>query len=98
MGYYIQGPSKGKVEMLMNQYGAHWMPPAEAPLSYEEIPKDKAIVVVIENPLFEAAALCYNSREFEDLINFDVVDDPRPRTILIMDRAKAYELAGYNGG
>lgn len=97
MGYYIPGPAKGKVGMLMKEYGAHWLIPEEMPISYEDIPKDKAIVVVIENSAFEAAALCYNSGEFEDLINFDIVDDPRPRVFLIMDKAKAYELAGYHG-
>ena len=95
MGYYIQGPNKGKAQFLVEQYGAKFLSALDIPYEYSSIPGDKAVIVVIDNGSFEAAALCYSNGEFEELVNFDIVDDPRPRKILMMDKELAYKLAGF---
>ncbi len=62
MGYYIQVKTlKNKVQALVENYGAERIdgPPA----SLAELPEDKALVCVVENAMFDAAALAYSDRE-----------------------------------
>jgi hypothetical protein len=89
MGYYIQGPARGKGEMLTSQHGAVAVP---QPKSLAEVPEDKALICVIDNGPFEAAALIYSDRELQD---FTRGDDWRPRQFFLMCKVKAHELCGY---
>lgn len=90
MGFYIQGPARGKAQMLCEQHnGVRLDGPPE---SYQELPEDKALVVVVNNGPFEAAGLCYNEREFDD---FTSDSDPRPKEFVLLDKLTAYRLAGY---
>lgn len=87
MGYYIQTPSThDKVDYLVREHGAevrpfapHWTP-------------DVAIVCVVDNGIFQAAALCYSA---DELKAFDQRRDARPRWWLRMDKETAHRLAGF---
>lgn len=63
MGYYIQVPdNKGKAQQLVTIHGAEILP--GQPASFGDVPEDKALICVVDNGPFEAAALCYDEREF----------------------------------
>lgn len=92
MGYYIQGPQKGKGAYLERVYGAGWCSEetARSALTHPTI----VPVCVVDNGPFEAAALAYSEEEFECFAN---PEDRRRKRWFLMDRAKAYELAGFKG-
>jgi hypothetical protein len=93
MGYYIEVQiPHGKAQQLVDLYGATILP--QRPEAFEDVPEGQALICVVDNRAFEAAALCYSREEFED---FADPDDPRPRTWLLMGRDDAHELAGYTG-
>jgi hypothetical protein len=92
MGYYIQTQENtGKAARICDSW-ADTEIISSAPASYQDIPEGKALVVVVENQLFEAAGVVYNEQEFRAFT--DTVHDHRPRTYLLMDRALAFKLAG----
>lgn len=92
MGYYIQVPENlNKAAQLVAIYQAEIIP---EPLGFDEVPEGKGLVCVVQNPLFDAAAYCYNADEFEEFKR----DDGRLKTWLLMDRAQAEELSGYSRG
>ena len=83
MGRYIATPAlKGKAEYLCKEWAAKVI---ERPLSWDALPPDKALVCVVSNGPFEAAAYVYGPGEFEEF-GVPRQDDPRPRTFLLMDR------------
>jgi hypothetical protein len=90
MGYYLNSPTfraTGKAAELISQYGAEQL--MDIPQS---LPKnDEALVCVVRNEQFDAAALCYSQNE---LVEFSA-HDGRPKTWLIMDATVAHELAGF---
>lgn len=88
MGYYFDGPPKGKVQQLINQ-GAQ---PIAKPKDLAALPSDKALIVVIDSGFFDAAGLAYSDAELVDLTQ---PGDTRPRTFLSMDKATAHKLTGY---
>lgn len=91
MGYYIQAPSHlGKAQQICNAHQEAFIIPQ--PVSFSKVPENMALVCVVENGLFDAAAYCYNEREFKDFCN---PNDPRPRTWLLMDKIKAEKLSGF---
>ena len=63
MGYYIECESpKGKAEYLQEKCGG-WILPLK-PESFSDISDDKALICVVDNGPFEAAALCFSEEEF----------------------------------
>jgi len=94
MGYYIETGDvvKGKEIVLVSKYGAEII---DLPESFDEVPEDKALICVVDNGLFEAAAHCYNESEFEAFK--PTPTDQRPRQWLIMDKGLACQLSGYKG-
>ena len=63
MGYYIEVPENlNKARQLEEIYGAHLL--AACPRSYDDIPKDIALICVVNNVAFEAAGYCYSPEEF----------------------------------
>ena len=91
MGYYIQTPgiALGKAAYLVEEDGAETIP---MPLSFTDIPEDRALVCVVSNGAFEAAAYVYNEAEFYD---FNLPEDRRPRIWLTMPLERAQELSDY---
>lgn len=88
MGYYIEGPRVGKVEFLKTEHGAT---PNTADLG-DPLPEDKALICVVSNGHFEAAALIYSK---DELRAFTMPSDRRPKTFLLMDKETAYRMSGY---
>ena len=92
MGFYIQTPEpKQKVTQLTDLYGAER---TAQPAALDDVPADKALVCVVDNGPFEAVALVHDEREFTEF-TLPQQQDPRPHTWLLLDKAKAHELAGY---
>lgn len=90
MGYYIQtGTNQDKAMEICRQFGGKIIPP---PISWDEIPEGKALICVVDNGMFEAAAFAYDDREFKEFSN---PKDFRPKTWVLMDLAKAKELTDF---
>jgi hypothetical protein len=88
MGYYIEAPTDhGKADYLVTAYGAEMLPFAP---TWDE---HSAIICVVNNGFFEAAALCYSATELAD---FNNAADRRHKTWLRMDKTTAHNLAGYH--
>lgn len=93
MGFYIEVPqSRGKPQQLADLYGAITV---TCPETFADVPEGQALICVVDNGPFEAAALCYSADEFA---TFKDPSDPRVRRWMLMDQTKAHELAGYNTG
>ncbi len=89
MGYYIEVPkNKGKAQQIVELYGGRivFIPP-----TFEDISPDEAIICVVDNGPFEAAAFCYNQGELLEFTSYE----GRPKTWVIMSHEKACELTGY---
>ena len=94
MGYYLQTPEpQGKAGQLVQLHGAAILTKHPA---FEEIPKGKALICVVQNSAFEAAALVFDRDELVDF-TLPPSEDPRPRTWLLMEQSVAHQLAGYSG-
>lgn len=90
MGYYIQTDHiREKGMYLVRHHGGQII---AKPEKLSDIPEGKALIVVVDNGPFEAAALAYNQDEFEAFIQ---PSDHRPKTFVVMDKELAYKLAGY---
>lgn len=88
MGSYINGPTKGKADFIVQNYGGLRIAP---PTSWEDIPVGKALIVVADNGFFEAAAWAYNEGEFR--VFTDDPDDRRPRDYILIDKSVAEKVA-----
>lgn len=63
MGYYVQVQKpKGKAQQLVSLHHATILP--QRPEAFEDVPDDKALICVVDNGPFEAAALCYDRQQF----------------------------------
>ena len=92
MGYYIQGPERGKGKYLEEEYHAI---PCNVHEAYIVLGHVSLVpVCVVDNGAFDAAAVAYSREEFEC---FSYHGDVRPKQWYIMDRVKAYELSGFKG-
>jgi len=91
MGYYIQTPgrSQNKALTIAYVYDGQVIP---QPSTFAQIPPDKALVIVVDNAPFEAAALADDEREFSE---FTDPSDRRPKQYVLLDKPTAYQLAGY---
>lgn len=90
MGYYIQTPANTDKAGQLVKVGAEIQ--AGGPPAWPDIPEDKALVCVVHNGMFDAAALVYSEDELRD---FNLPQDTRTRTWLLMEKAQAHQLAGY---
>lgn len=89
MGYYIQVPNnKNKAQQISMLYGGQIIPKPR----FNEIPADKALMVVVDNGPFEAAGLAYDEAEFSE---FTALDDIRRKMFVLMDKQQAYKLSGF---
>jgi len=90
MGYYIQGPTFGKAQHIVDTYEGKFL--ESPPKRYEAIPADKALIVIVSNAIFEAAGFAYDADEFAA---FTDPTDPRHRSYVLIDRAVAERVTGY---
>lgn len=93
MGYYIQCTNaKGKAREIMDTLNGIEVSADEAEMIIRE-DIGGAIICVVDNGPFEAAAYCYNLTEFRQ---FSRPEDDRPKTwLLVDDDARVRELTGY---
>lgn len=90
MGYYIQTDGiKNKATEIANQHSGLVLD--HVPESFDSVPSNMAIICVVDNGHFEAAAFCYSKEEFEVFMT----PDGRPKTWMLMNRDKAEELTGF---
>lgn len=94
MGYYIEcSRPKGKATEIIEALDGIEISDDEAEMIIRE-DLGGAIICVVDNGPFEAAAYCYNLDEFRQ---FSRPDDKRRKTwLLVNNRAKVEELTGYN--
>lgn len=93
MGYYIQTPSSlQKAEQIAELSGGVIV---DKPKKFSDVPVGLALIVVVDNGPFEAAAFCYDEGEFRDFTN---PSDDRPKTYVVMDWDRACMLSGYFQG
>jgi hypothetical protein len=91
MGYYIETNGvKNKAEFIVKNYGGIRV---TRPSNFNQIASDEALITVVDNGMFEAAALIYDEGEFDAFVND--FSDPRRHEFVLMNKQKAYELAGY---
>ena len=92
MGFYIEGPRKGKAEFLKKEYGAVQVRVGNAKEALGN--PELAVICVVYNSTWDAAGFAHNLREFERM---EVrADDQRPRRWMVMDRETAEKLSGYS--
>ena len=93
MGYYIQtAEPKGKADTICKELDGIEITQDEAEFFIKE--QMGAIVCVVDNGPFEAAAYCYNLDEFR---GFTSKEDDRPKTwILVEDAGKVKTLTRFN--
>lgn len=90
MGYYIETPEDTrKAAQIVKFHGGEIIPKPDA---FTVIAPDKALIVVMNNVLFEAAGLAYDKDEFEA---FTDPSDARSKQYVILDKALAHKLAKY---
>lgn len=90
MGYYIQTKRNlNKAQQLVDDFDGEII---ERPKSFQDIPEDKALVVVVENGLFDAAGYAFDEEEFECFSN----PDGRRKKYVLMDKQQVNEMTGFN--
>jgi hypothetical protein len=91
MGYYIETPgNKNKAAQICEAYPEAKVIPQ--PDSFSQITPSVGLICIVDNGPFEAAAFCYNEREFEEFTR----EDGRDKVWIVMSREKAEKLSGYN--
>jgi hypothetical protein len=91
MGYYIQVPlNTNKAEQLMVLYGALKIPTGDYTDVYKNARAEGLVpVIVVQNPGFDAAAVAYSQREFDE---FTAPSDTRRKSIVLMEEKTVLEL------
>ena len=90
MGYYIQTSGNfGKAAEIVGKFNGKIIPP---PMTFANVPADKALICVVNNVLFEAAGFVYDEWEFNA---FTQPTDTRPHTWLLIDRKEAEKQTNF---
>ena len=91
MGFYIPcRENRNKADQILASIPSKRISQEEAK---SHIGTDKAVVCVVDNGLFEAAAYCYNENEFEA---FTLSEDNRPKIwLLIEDKDKVEKITNF---
>jgi hypothetical protein len=92
MGFQIPGPTKGKVQYLVDVHQAVVL--ARPPRNFNDIPDHQAIICVIDTIQYEVASYAFSQQEFSLL---DDHSDFRKRTWLLMDKTIAQRLGRLAG-
>lgn len=92
MGYYIQtSEPKGKVEAICKGLNGIEITQDEAAFFVKE--QMGAVICVVDNGKFEAAAFCHNLDEFR--VFSDPQDDRPKRWVMVEDIEKVKELTRF---
>jgi hypothetical protein len=93
MGNYLETPNTtDKVAQLEKLYGAKQIDKDTAEDLIDE--QRGAVICVVKNPGFEAAAFCHSSQEFRRFNH--PMDDRKKTWLFIEDRQKVCDDSGYN--
>ncbi len=93
MGCFIEtARPRAKAEQILAAYPDAIVLPG-APASFADVPADKGLVCVVENPGFDAAAFVYDAAELERCQPSP--GDVRKHTYLLMDRAEAERISNF---
>ena len=96
MGYYIETPrNKFKAAQICVAVPGAALFHMSDTFKFSDIPEGKALICVVDNGPFEAAAFCYSEEEFKV---FNSPTDTRPKDWILMDRTIAEELTNFNLG
>lgn len=94
MGYYIETDSPhNKTEYIIENYGGRLVSYKEALFTMQS-KKSHAVIVVVNNGIFEAAAFAFSDAEFEA---FTEKNDTRPKKFVVIDRNLCKKLTEYPG-
>lgn len=92
MGYYIETPwNKNKAMQICEAVPGTIVLDLADTFQFSDIPEDKALICIVDNGPFEAAAYCYSPEELNEFRK----EDGRPKKWLLMPRDKAEKLSGY---
>jgi len=84
MGLYINPSNESKEDFLKREGTT-----APLGLKWQDIPSDQTAVVLIFNPMFTAAGVCYCEGELKA---FTHPSDMRPRIVYLVPTAKVIEV------
>lgn len=91
MGYYIQTSSNiNKARAIADAYDGTVL--STPPPTFADVPEGKALIIVVSNPMFEAAAYVYDNGEF---LAFTDPNDKRPKQYVLIDKELAEIASGY---
>lgn len=89
MGYYIEtSANHGKAQAIASDLNGEILPGRP---TWGAWPADKALIVVVDNGIFEAAGYAYDEKEYEA---FSLEDDRRPKVYVLIDREDAEVYSG----
>lgn len=89
MGVYLEVPDRlGKAMQLKRDHGAQVV---VKPEKLSEIPKDKTLICVVENGLFDAAGVAYSQKEMDEFAHFD----GRPKTWMLISTSEVLKMSPY---
>lgn len=94
MGYYLNSPEIAPTEKAIQLVRKFNAKVCDCPEDLGMLLDTEALVCVVENGLYDAAALIYNNRELESW-KYDLTHGNRRWYWLIMDKKIAHELADY---
>lgn len=92
MGFYLQGPTLGKADYLLAEH-TDFREVTCSEAAVARAMNDNAVVVIVENGPFDAAAFAFSDDEFED---FTQANDLRPKRFLLGPKDLVEELSGYD--
>jgi len=95
MGFYLErrdGAAQCKAQGLIDDFGAELINKTEAGDLIKSNSKDFAVICVIDNGNFEAAAYVFNQAEYEV---FTDPDDTRLKKWLKMERSLCRKICNY---
>lgn len=88
MGVYLEtARSVNKALQLISEHGAE--PIDQPPTYFADIPPGKVLICVVQNPGFDAAAVCYDEGEFREFTN---PRERRMRSYLLMTREQVIQM------
>jgi hypothetical protein len=92
MGFYLEAPDRfNKAQYFKDNYGAREVSQTEA--RWVTTLEVEAVICVVCNPEFEAAAYCHSDSEFR---RFTQPHDTRPKTWLVIpDRKRVEDESGH---
>lgn len=91
MGYYIQTEGhRDKAAAVVREYNGQHVSKSEAEVAMSD--PTKGVIVVLHNPLFEAAGFAYDMDEFKA---FTESRDLRRKEFVVIARADAEAASGF---